>query len=170
VLRFASDRPAPPSPSRAGTAGNFLLLPLIRLHLLPVPLPSPSPSPSPFAARYHNVTTRDSLALLLKVKIPVGAGAILRREASHPPDPPVPFLPSLPSFSRSIPPPPSPYYLFLTLSNALSLLLYSLRFLPSCPNSLGSCSSLFPPPLYRGAVNSCERLLARYSVFITSRW
>jgi len=29
--------------------------------------------------RYHNVTTRNSLALLLKVKIPVGAGTILWR-------------------------------------------------------------------------------------------
>lgn len=50
--------------------------PLIRLHLLRAIL---SHLAARRRARYHNVTTRDSLALLLKVKIPVGAGAILRR-------------------------------------------------------------------------------------------
>lgn len=39
-------------------------------------------SPPPFLlAAYHSLTTRDSLALLLKVKIPLGAGPILRRTA-----------------------------------------------------------------------------------------
>lgn len=109
VLRFAPAAAAGELRDESGE--NFLLPPLIRLHLLRAIPSRPAVRRRRRRrrrrARYHNVTTRDSLALLLKVKIPVGAGAILRRASLqatlilpiHPPlsrltSSPSPFLPS----------------------------------------------------------------------------
>ena len=97
--------------------------------------------------RYHNVTTRDSLALLLKVKIPVGAGAILRRAS--------------PQVSSRL-----PFFLFLS-SSLKPLPSLSLSLLLSPSFALFSTRSIYVL-MFFFSVNSYKRLLARYSVFITA--
>lgn len=80
-----------PRPQARAEDGEWRELPFTAFNSPPSPPCHPPPSPPSLRALYHNVTTRDSLALLLKVKIPVGAGAILRRtslqasSSSHPP-------------------------------------------------------------------------------------
>lgn len=52
-------------------------------------------------AAYHNLTTRNSLALLLKVKIPLGVGPILRQTAIHLPSPASALPRTLARFTRT---------------------------------------------------------------------
>lgn len=150
MLRFA---PAPAPGRRRAEDGERRELPSTAFNS---PLHSPLP-PSP-RMRYHNVTTRDSLALLLKVKIPVGAGAILRRASLQASSSSRSSLPSLP-FAASLISLPLCLSVFPRLSLSFALFptrsIYVLLFF-----------SLFFSSFF--LVNSYKRLLARYSMFITA--